>query len=81
MSDSFHFLVEWAKHAYVFALGIGEDEADDLRPQLLLVLDQLVDGGEDLILIFDACSDGSLRGKGIWQLIVVREEVAKVALS
>jgi len=59
--DSVHLLVKRPKYIRVFSLCIGEDESDDLWPQLLLVLNQLVNGGQNLILLLAVGLDRCMR--------------------
>ena len=37
------FFVEWPENERIFALGIQQDQPDDLRPESLLIINKSVD--------------------------------------
>ena len=48
--DNSNFLVEGTENVRVLVAGIHQNQSYDLGPKLLFINDELIDGGQDLIL-------------------------------
>ena len=57
--NSSHFLVERTENIRVFIPRVHQNQSDNLRPQLLLVIDDLVESGENLVLLFTRGGDST----------------------
>ena len=84
--DLGNFFIERTEHVWVFIPGVHQDKADYFRPELLLVFNDLVEGGKDLVLLLTRGGDStraglcSVHGEEVLQ-VVVREGGHKVVHS
>ena len=69
--------IERSKHVWILTSGIHQNEADDLRPEFLLFLNDLIKSSQDLVLLLAGGRDSACVGLQL----VLGEQVLQVVVS
>ena len=78
--DFYHLLLKWTKDVWLLALGVQEDQPDYFGPQLLLIVYDLVEGRQNLLLLF-TLGRVSARVGLLLVLLFLGEQVSQVVIS